>query len=53
MFALFLFVYHCGKLEPYSTGAVWRVASSGLDGFWNVGRLHYRIKEGGHLPYDG
>ena len=44
---------HCGKLGPYSTSAVWRAASSGLEGFGNFGRLHYRIKGGGHLPYEG
>ena len=44
---------HCAKLRPYSTGAVWRAASSGLEGFGNFGRLHYRIKEGGHFPYEG
>ena len=25
----------------------------GLEGFGNFGRLHHRIKEGGHLPYEG
>ena len=44
---------HCGKLGQYSTGAVGRAASSGLEGFGYFGRLHYRIKEGGHLPYEG
>ena len=44
---------HCGKLGQYSTGAVGRAASSGLEGFGNFGRLHHRIKEGGHLPYEG
>ena len=47
------FSRHCGKLGLYSTGAVWRATSSGLEGFGNVGRLHYRIKEVGHLPYEG
>ena len=46
-------IQHCGKLGQYSTGAVGRVASSGLEGFGNFGRLHHRIKEGGHLPYEG
>ena len=44
---------HTGKLGPNSTGAVWQAASSGLEGFGNFGRLHYRIKEGGHLPHEG
>ena len=44
---------HPGKPRPYSTGAVWRAASSGLEGFENFGRLEYRIQEGGHLPYEG
>ena len=41
------------RTGPYSTGAVWWAASSGLEGFGNFGRLHYRIQEGGHLPYEG
>ena len=44
---------HPEKLRPYSTGAVWRAGSSGLEGFGNFGRLQYRIQEGGHLPYEG
>ena len=44
---------HCGKLGPYSTGAIWQAASSGLEGFGKNFRLYYRIKEGGHLPYEG
>ena len=24
-----------------------------LEGFGNFGRIHYRIQEGGHLPYEG
>ena len=24
-----------------------------LKGFENFGRIHYRIQEGGHLPYEG
>ena len=47
------FVVHCGKLRPYSTGGVWRGALSGLEGFGNFGHLHYHIKDGGHLPYEG
>ena len=46
-------VIHCDKLRPYSTGAVWRAALSGLEGFGNFGRLHYRIQEGEHLPCEG
>ena len=44
---------HPGKLRPYSTSAIRQAASSGLEGFGNFGRLHSRIKEGGHLPYEG
>ena len=44
---------HCGKVGPYSTSAVLRASSSGLEGFGNFGSLHYRSKMGGHLPYEG
>ena len=47
-----LSLLHTGKLGSYSTDTVWWDASSGLEGFGNFGRLHYRIKEGGHLPYE-
>ena len=44
---------HPGKMRQYSTGAVWRANSSGLESFGNFGRFQYRIQEGGHLPYEG
>ena len=43
-------VFHCAKLGPYSTGAVWRAASSGLEGLGNFGRLHYRYRRRRALP---
>ena len=30
-----------------------RRATGRLEGFGNFGSIHYRIQEGGHLPYEG